>query len=86
MEANHTVLNLDNILTKSRLLAERLEEVRTCNDEDMPYMVEGIKHLSEQIKMYVPLFKYPSCDKCYNSKMCHQREPSVICFEIIIEE
>ena len=86
MGVNHTILNIDLVLTKTRILAEKLQYVETVNlsEGELETEWEDIKHLSNQLGQYVPYFKEPSCDKCYNSSSCFKnRTPDYRCFEII---
>lgn len=88
MGANHTILNINLVLTKTRLLAEKLQYVETANlsEDELETEWEDIKHLSNQLRRYIPDFKEPSCDKCYNHKLCTKtRVPSLKCFDILSE-
>lgn len=88
MGANQTILNISLVLTKARLLAERLQYVETANlsEDELETEWEGIRHLSNQLRQHIPDFKDPSCDRCYNSNRCFKnREPSLKCFEVLSE-
>jgi hypothetical protein len=88
MGVNNTILNIDLVLTKARLLAEKLQYVETANlsTEELAIEWDGIRHLSNQLRRYIPDFKEPSCDKCYNHKLCTKtRVPSLKCFDILSE-
>ena len=89
MGANYTVLDIDRVLTKTRILAENIQVLnqgQTLTDKEFELLKEGINHLSLQLQRYIPEFKEPSCDKCYNSALClKNREPSLKCFEILSE-
>jgi len=88
MGANHTILNISLVLTKARLLAERLQYAETANlsEDELETEWDGIRHLSNQLRQYIPDFKDPSCDRCYNSDHCFKnREPSLKCFEVLSE-
>lgn len=89
MGENYTVLDIDRVLTKTRILAENIQLLEKCKnftDEESKQIKEGINHLSLQLQRYIPEFKEPSCDKCYNSAHCFKnREPSLRCFQILSE-
>lgn len=88
MGGNHTVIDIDCLLTKARLLAERLQYAETANlsEDELETEWVGIRHLSNQLRQYVPDFKEPSCEKCYNHKLCTKtRVPNLKCFEILSE-
>lgn len=88
MGVNHTILNIDLVLTKARLLAEKLQYAEECNVSAEEYEMEweAIRYLSNQLRQYIPDFKDPSCEKCYNHKLCTKtRVPSLKCFEILSE-
>ena len=88
MGVNYIILNIDLVLTKARLLAEKLQYAETANlsTEELETEWNGIRHLSEQLRQNVPDFKEPSCEKCYNHKLCTKtRVPNLKCFEILSE-
>ena len=88
MGTNNTILNIDLVLTKTRILAEKLQYTETANlsEDELETEWEDIKHLSNQLRQYVPYFKELSCDKCYNNKLCTKsRVPDYKCFEILNE-
>lgn len=88
MGVNHTILNIDLVLTKARLLTEKLQytEIANLSEDELETEWEDIKYLSNQLRQYVPYFKEMSCDKCYNSSSCFKnRIPDYKCFEILSE-
>lgn len=83
----NNVLNIDSLLTKARVLAENINLLDSCKNftqEESEKLEKDIKLLSAQLQEYVPDFKNPTCERCFNFAKCFKnREPSLRCFQVL---